>query len=342
MDLLSINDISCAFSDSDAPQLSIDRRSRIGKDYDRRLDRRLQWHCDRSSDDGAPAVVDISPPKSVQRRAIGWQGMAAEFVKSTSHDTTEYRFRAPMHLLAAYERGVRRQGETIVEGLPRSTLRDLARKLTFVPAQHEYREWQEPRTLTSLMYFYFDPTTLQGHSEFDISAVPFAPRVLFEDATLWDTALKLKRSVESPTFENRLYSEALAVVLVHELVRLNLRMPRAERRARGGLAAWHQRVVAEYIEEHVYEQIPLATLAQLVDLSPYHFCRAFKESFGVPPHRYHTARRIARAKMLLADSLDSVTNIGLTVGFSETSSFSAAFRKATGLTPTGYRRRSLD
>jgi len=33
-----------------------------------------------------------------------------------------------------------------------------------------------------------------------------------------------------------------------------------------------------------------------------------------------------------------VTDIGLTVGFSETSSFSAAFRKATGLTPTGYRR----
>jgi AraC family transcriptional regulator len=269
---------------------------------------------------------------------MAWHGMAAEFVQSTSHDTTEYRFDAPVHLLAVYEQGVRRDGETFVEGSPRSTLRDRTRKLTFVPADHEYREWQESRTLTNLMYFYVDPATLQAHSECDISAISFAPRVLFEDPTLWDTALKLKRLVESPTSENRLYSEALGIVLIHELVRLNLGMPRVELRALGGLATWQQRIVAAYIDEHLAEQIRLATLAQLVDLSPYHFCRAFKGSFGVPPHRYHTGRRIARAKMLLADSADSVTNIGLTVGFSETSSFTATFRRATGITPTGYRR----
>jgi len=60
----------------------------------------------------------------------------------------------------------------------------------------------------------------------------FAPRLLFEDTTLWDTAIKLKRSVESPVPENRLYSEALGVVLVHELVRLNRGTTRAEPRAR--------------------------------------------------------------------------------------------------------------
>jgi AraC family transcriptional regulator len=41
---------------------------------------------------------------------------------------------------------------------------------------------------------------------------------------------------------------------------------------------------------------------------------------------------------LLAKPAPSVTDIGLTVGFSETSSFTAAFRKTTGLTPTTYRR----
>ena len=65
--------------------------------------------------------------------------------------------------------------------------------------------------------------------------------------------------------------------------------------------------------------------------------RGFKQSFGMPPHRYHTSRRIERAKILLADPALSVTEIGLTAGFSETGSFSAAFRKATGLTPTGFR-----
>lgn len=48
--------------------------------------------------------------------------------------------------------------------------------------------------------------------------------------------------------------------------------------------------------------------------------------------------RIEHAKTLLAKPALSVTDIGMTVGFSETSSFTAAFRKATGLTPSAYHR----
>ena len=103
---------------------------------------------------------------------------------------------------------------------------------------------------------------------------------------------------------------------------------------RGGLAAWQQRIVTTYIEEHLAEPILLATLAELAGLSTYHFCRAF----GLPPHRYHTSRRIEHAKTLLAKPALSVTDIGMTVGFSGTSSFTAAFRKATGLTPSAYHR----
>ena len=73
-------------------------------------------------------------------------------------------------------------------------------------------------------------------------------------------------------------------------------------------------------------------------LSSYYFCRAFKQSFGIPPHRYHISRRIERAKTLLAEPAHSVTEIALELGFSETSSFSAAFRHVTGITPTEYRR----
>jgi AraC family transcriptional regulator len=58
----------------------------------------------------------------------------------------------------------------------------------------------------------------------------------------------------------------------------------------------------------------------------------------VPPHRYHSSRRIEHAKVLLARPTCSVTEIGLALGFSTTSSFTAAFRKAAGRTPTEYRR----
>jgi AraC family transcriptional regulator len=126
--------------------------------------------------------------------------------------------------------------------------------------------------------------------------------------------------------------------LAHELTRLNCKTSIVRTPIRGGLAAWQQRVVAAYIEEHLAEQISVATLARLVRLSPFHFCRAFKQSFGLPPHRYHTGRRIQRGEVLLAKPKFSVTDIGFTVGYSETSAFSSVFRKTTGLSPTDYHR----
>jgi AraC family transcriptional regulator len=165
-----------------------------------------------------------------------------------------------------------------------------------------------------------------------------APRLYFENVAVWDTALKLISSIESASTQNQLYLEALGVVLAHELGRVDSAKPPVQAPVRGGLAAWQQRVAAKYIEEHLPEQISLTTLARLVRLSPYHFCRAFKQSFGMPPNRYHTSRRIELAKILLAKHAASVTEIGLTLGFSQTSSFSAAFRRTTGFTPTGYHR----
>ena len=308
-----------------------------GRD-DRRTDRRLHRTPDRPMVDVTDHAVEISPSDAVKRRALAWPGMAAEIVQATRPDRIESRFCAPVHLLAAYERGVRQDGGTVIDGLPKSTLRDLGRKLIFVPAGHEYHDWQEPRILPRVIYFYFDPAGLALSPELGFADMSFAPRLFFENAAVWNTALKLTTLIERAGSDHRLYVEALGVVLAHELVRLNAGTPGAQPQARGGLAAWQQRTVVAYIEEHLDEPISLATLAQLVRLSPYYFCRAFKQSFGVPPHRYHTSRRIEHAKTLLAKPAPSVTDIGFTVGFSQTSSFTAAFRKATGLTPTAYHR----
>jgi AraC family transcriptional regulator len=293
---------------------------------------------DRATAAAIHPAVEISPSEIVTRQTMMWPGMAVEFIQLTAYDKVEFRFYAPVHLLAAYEQGVRRGGETFIEGLPPSKLRDLARKFTLTPAGHEYREWHEPGTLTRLTYVYFDPAKLQTNCELNIADAPFTPRLFFEDPTLWSTVVKLKRLAESQSPANQLYVEALGIVLVHELMRLDRGSPRVDPPTRGGLAPWQQRTAIDYIEEHLAEAIPLSAFAQLVRLSPYYFCRAFKQSFGVPPHRYHMDRRIEHAKELLAQRVISVTDVGLTLGFSETSSFSAAFRKATGLTPSQYHR----
>jgi AraC family transcriptional regulator len=283
-------------------------------------------------------IVEISPPDSVERRTASWPGMAAEIVKATRSDRIESRFCAPLHLLAVYERGMRHAGETFVEGLPSSTVRDFTRKLVFVPAGHEYRDWQETRVRSRVAYFYFDPAAFAINADLSVTELPFSPRLFFEDNELWDLAFRLTTSIEGDGSLHRPYVEALGVLMAYELIRLHTGEPTARPAVRGGLAAWQERTVVAYIEEHLAEPISLATLAQLARLSPYHFSRAFKQSFGRPPHRYHTSRRIELAKALLAKPTQSVTEIGFTMGFSEASSFTAAFRRETGLTPSSYRR----
>jgi AraC family transcriptional regulator len=292
----------------------------------------------RSVDGATDHGVEVHPADAVKRHTVTWDGMSAEIVQATRRERLEFRFRGPRHLLAVCDQGLRSDGDSFVEGLPPSTLRDVARKLIFVPAGRAYRERHEPRVLTRMVYFYFDPARMPMLPEAGVTPAALAPRLLFEDATLSDTALKLKRLIESTSTDGSPYFEALGTVLAHELVRLNAGTSRSEAPAKGGLAAWQQRAVTTYIEEHLAEPISLATLARLVGLSPYYFCRAFKQSLGLPPHRYHNRRRIEHAKTLLAKPAPSVTDIGLTVGYSETSSFTAAFHKTTGITPTAYRR----
>jgi len=286
----------------------------------------------------ARTVVDFSPSEIVRRHSVAWAGLLVETVQVMRHKPFEYGFRAPCHLLIAAELGERYDGETLVEGLPRSTLRDFAHKLTFVPAGHVFRGSQRPRVLTRTTYFYIDPRGPLADPDLRFGEIEFKPRLFFYDRDLWETALKLKAQVENPGPMHRQYAEALSIVLAHELVRINGGAGFRTTVSRGGLACWQQKRLADYIEEHVADDIPLAALAELARLSPYHFSRSFKQSFGMPPQRYHAHRRIERAKQLLANRELSVTAIALDVGFGDTTTFSAAFRRLTGQTPSRYRR----
>jgi AraC family transcriptional regulator len=293
------------------------------------------------SDAEAGSSVDFAPPEIFRRHSATLPGVHVETVQAMRRSPFEYGFRGPCHLLIAAELAERYEGETYVEGLPRSTLRDFTRKLTFVPAGHDFRGSQRPRALTRTTYIYIDPRGPLADPALRFAEVEFKPRLFFYDRDLWEIALKLKSLVENPSSIHRRYAEALGILLTHELVRINGDAAPNAPVSRGGLACWQQKQLAAYIDEHVADDIPLATLAELARLSPFHFSRSFKRSFGMPPRRYHANRRIERAKQLLANGQLSVTAIALDIGFSDTSTFTAAFHRLTGHTPTRYRR-SLD
>jgi AraC-like DNA-binding protein len=91
------------------------------------------------------------------------------------------------------------------------------------------------------------------------------------------------------------------------------------------------------IQDNLNRQLTLLDLSAVVHMSPYHFARLFKQSTGVPPHRFLVEQRIARASALLREPQLSIGEVGRLVGFRIPSHFTAAFRRMTGITPSAYR-----
>jgi AraC-like DNA-binding protein len=130
----------------------------------------------------------------------------------------------------------------------------------------------------------------------------------------------------------------------NELVDIVRRARRATRRteaveARGGLAPGALRRVREYIQNNMAERIELDDLAAIAGLSICHFSRAFKQSMGLPPHRYVVERRIEAAARSISDTQRPLAEIALEVGFADQSHFTRVFARVMGATPREYRRR---
>ena len=114
---------------------------------------------------------------------------------------------------------------------------------------------------------------------------------------------------------------------------------RARAKFHGGLAPGAFRRVRAYIDEHLTERIPTHALARIAGLSLGHFGRAFKQTTGIPPHRYITQKRVAMATDLLCNTVRALADIALDVGFADQSHFSRTYLAVTGENPSACRRR---
>ena len=88
-----------------------------------------------------------------------------------------------------------------------------------------------------------------------------------------------------------------------------------------------------------HEHWPVRRLAQVSGVSEAHFARSFKAAFGAPPHRYLLSRRIERAKALLRDTDEPVTEIAFHTGWESLGTFGRVFRDITGENPSELRAR---
>ena len=87
------------------------------------------------------------------------------------------------------------------------------------------------------------------------------------------------------------------------------------------------------------QPLDVPALARIAHVSPAHFSRQFRATFGETPHRYLQRRRVERAMELLRETDRPVTEICFDVGFSSLGTFSYTFRRIVGEPPSSYRSR---
>lgn len=86
-----------------------------------------------------------------------------------------------------------------------------------------------------------------------------------------------------------------------------------------------------------FEPLDVEDLARAAGLSRAHFSREFRRVFGEPPHAYLLTRRLERASVLLRTTNRSVLDICMAVGLQSVGSFTSAFTRMFGRSPTAYR-----
>jgi len=107
---------------------------------------------------------------------------------------------------------------------------------------------------------------------------------------------------------------------------------------RGGLAPWQVLRVKALVEVRLADRVTSAELAAAARLSPSHFSRAFRASFGDAPKTYVNRRRIARSKDMMLSTGDSLAAIALACGLSDQAHFCRMFRRFEGQSPSVWRR----
>jgi AraC-like DNA-binding protein len=106
----------------------------------------------------------------------------------------------------------------------------------------------------------------------------------------------------------------------------------------GGLAGWQIVRVRTFITKNLHRTIHTQDLSAIARRTPAHFSRSFKLTFGEPPHAYVVKRRLEKACHLMLTSSVSLSEIALSVGFSDQAHLCRLFRQAVGQSPASWRR----
>lgn len=135
------------------------------------------------------------------------------------------------------------------------------------------------------------------------------------------------------------YCESVSTTLAHYLARRYWHPHSTVHSREAEKLSDHQlRIVEDYVEAHIDEELRIAKLADLVGLSVGQFHRSFRASTGRTPLEFISERRVEAARDLLTDPDTTVLQAALSVGISSPSHFARLFRSVAGVSPGAFRK----
>lgn len=171
-----------------------------------------------------------------------------------------------------------------------------------------------------------------------ISEFPIAPLSCHFDPVIQALAESILPSFENAETASPLYVDSvLSATSVHLATVHGGIIPLKP--SAGALAPWQKKRLEDLLDANLAGDIALVDLAAECGLSTSYLTRAFRKTFGMPPHRYLTELRIVRAKDLMATSSMTLSEIALVCGFADQSHFARVFGAKVGVTPSRWRDR---
>lgn len=214
--------------------------------------------------------------------------------------------------------------------------------VVLIGAQCVHRPEFTKGTLYERSIYYIDPDFIAKYDTTDCNLTDmfFQENHVFRgklsDSThLQEISYQLEHEMEEKAYGHQIISRNLLLQLLVEIGRIQTRdnstSPLPEMPQNGRIQS-----ILTYIDQHLTENLEIDTIAEAFYISRYHLMRSFKEQVGEGLHSYINRKRLLYARELISQGA-TVTDACFQCGFKTYSSFSRAYGKLFGCTPTGRR-----
>ncbi|MBL1175209.1 helix-turn-helix domain-containing protein [Pantanalinema sp. GBBB05] len=280
------------------------------------------------------SASDQIVPNPAVLRSLGWHGLHLELHQQPTFATDEHHH--TMHVLACGLVGSSHNNAPGLRSLDgkRSRERRDAGDIAIIPAGITHAcSWNAP---TQFMVLAVEPTLLNqmGQDWVNPDRIELQPQFMSQsDPFIQTILLTLRQEAEMAGMGSPLLVDSLKTALaVHLLRHYCVTRPKLSSYS-NGLPQVTLTLVKEYINNHLHQDLKLAELAAIAQLSPYHFLRLFKQSIGITPHQYILQCRLNQAKHLLHHTELSIVEIATQTGFCDQSHLTRYFKRCMGVTP---------